>query len=308
MKIVKRPRRIAPGKTTKFRTAPTSAKYAEAYQFLSGKIAKWNAPTPDAARAWLDKSHAKFPDQYGTLSHWDDAVGLEWTDFFTWGHDHDFGFGQKRDGAMMTRHLEIAAEAMSFGMLPKSLKGKTALDIGCWTGGDLLLLSALGADCTALESHPVSARAARFLCKTVGCDAKIVTSDLYKDRKDWAQTFDLVYCSGVIYHVTDPLLALRIAFAYLKPGGRLIIETKSHSGTGATMSYSGSIEKGWNWFAPNRQSLGRWFVDAGFEQDKVVVQKRSNGRLLATATKTKAAAMPDSTGFSRPGSWLTGVV
>lgn len=308
MKLVTRRKRLKPGESTRFKTAPSETKYYDAQRLIIDSLAKWHAPNLEDAEKWKAECNNKFPDQYAPDDHWDDAAGEEWNSFFTWGHDHDFGFGERRHGAMASRHIEIAAEAMSFGMLPNSLYGKTVLDIGCWSGGDLLLLSALGGQCTALESHPVSARAARHLCKLVGCEAAIINSDLYKDRKDWKQKYDLIYCSGVIYHVTDPLLLLRIAFSYLQIGGRLIIETKAHSGKGASVSFSGSLEKGWNWFAPNRQALGRWFVDAGFEQRNVVVQKRTNGRLLACAVKTKESKMPDCTGFSRPGSWLTGAV
>lgn len=60
----------------------------------------------------------------------------------------------------------------------------------------------------------------------------------------------------------------------------------------------------WNWFAPNRQVLGRWLTDAGFEFEDIKVQTRPNKRLLTGATKRKKSMMPDSTGFSRPSRWL----
>ncbi len=114
----------------------------------------------------------------------------------------------------------------------------------------------------------------------------------------------MVYCSGVIYHVTDPLLLLRICFACLKPGGTLVIETKAESGAGADCAYAGTIEKGWNWYSPTRATLGRWLVDAGFEADDVRLHWRPIGRLLAAAVKTRPAALPDPAGFFRPESWL----
>lgn len=75
-------------------------------------------------------------------------------------------------------------------------------------------------------------------------------------------------------------------------------------GVGATCSYSGVVERGWNWYAPTDETMGRWMVDAGFEAEHIQVHRRPIGRLLAAGIKTKAAALPETAGFSRPGSWL----
>ena len=108
--------------------------------------------------------------------------------------------------------------------------------------------------------------------------------------------------------MTDPLLLLRICFAYLKPGGRLVIETKMQEGSGASCSYSGIVEKGWNWFSPTYEAMGRWLVDAGFLEDDIRVHRRPIGRLLASGIKAEARALPETAGFSRPGSWLEACV
>jgi len=79
-------------------------------------------------------------------------------------------------------------------------------------------------------------------------------------------------------------------------------------GSGASCSYSGVVEKGWNWYAPTFEAMGRWLVDAGFAEEHIRVHRRSIGRLLASCIKTKPAALPETAGFSRPGSWLEGVV
>ena len=206
------------------------------------------------------------------------------------------------------RHKEIARELMSLGMLPASLRGKKVLDVGCWTGGDLLILAGLGARVVAIDENLQTATAARRLCGLLGCRCTIHISSLYRDRRQWQGQFDLVYCSGVIYHVTDPMLLLRICFAYLKPGGRLLIETKMMAGRGSACSYSGTVEKGWNWYAPTYEALGRWLVDAGFDARRILIHRRPVGRLLACAVKGKRSALVESAGFSRPGSWLENAV
>ena len=291
--------------------------FTEAEQLLSvqtaGKIIQdvvhhWQAPDKETADRWHNTLATEFPDTSPPDSFWHEASDLTFRDFFSWGHDHEFGFGVTRAGAMGTRHIEIVSESLSTGMLPLDLAGKRVLDIGCWSGGDLLLLAGLGAEVTAIEEHASSAASARRLCELVGCPTTIHEQSLYHERQEWKQQFDFVYCSGVIYHVTDPILFLRICFAYLKVGGSLIIETKSHDADRSVCSYSGSLEKGWNWFAPSYEALGRWMVDAGFAVNEVRLYQRPVGRLLACGSKSTMAPLTETAGFSRPGSWLEGVV
>jgi 2-polyprenyl-3-methyl-5-hydroxy-6-metoxy-1,4-benzoquinol methylase len=271
-------------------------------------LAKWQATSAQRAQDIAAALQKEFPDQARPNDFWDSQASGAFRDFFVWGHDHDFGHGCRRAGAMGTRHVEITSEAMHLGMLPQSLEGRQVLDVGCWSGGDLLILAGLGGKVTAVEEHPVAARASRRLLELLGLEAPVVQTSLYADNRDWAGRFDYAYCSGVIYHVTDPLLLARILFAYLRPGGELFLETKAVSGEGSLCGYSGTMEKGWNWYAPNETALGRWLVDAGFDAASVTVFRRANGRLLAHGRKTGARALRETAGFSRPGSWLEGEV
>lgn len=271
-------------------------------------LAKWEASTPEQAHRIASILEREFPDQAQPDDFWHSQSSIAFRDFFVWGHNHNFGCGVSRVGAMGHRHVEITSEALRLGMLPTSLQGKLVLDVGCWSGGDLLVLAGLGGQVTAMEEHPIAAKAARRLIDLLGLKAPVIESSLFADKREWAGQFDYAYCSGVIYHVTDPMLLLRILFAYLKPGGDVFIETKGATGEGSICSYSGTLEKGWNWYAPNETALGRWLVDAGFDAKTVRVYRRDNGRLLACGRKTETRALRETAGFSRPGSWLEGIV
>ncbi len=279
-----------------------------ATHLITEALARWQATTPEEAHRFATILEQQFPDQARPDDFWHSQSSGAFRDFFVWGHNHDFGHGITRSGAMGPRHIEITTEALRLGMMPPSLKGKKVLDVGCWSGGDLLILAGLGGQVTAIEEHPIAAKAARHLLELIGVDAQVLETSLYADKQAWAQQFDYAYCSGVIYHVTDPLLLLRILFAYLKPGGSVFIETKGVTGEGSICSYSGTLEKGWNWYAPNETALGRWLVDAGFDTRSVRVYRRENGRLLASGQKTENRTLRETAGFSRPGSWLEGVV
>ena len=279
-----------------------------ANDIVTRALAQWEAATPEEARRIASILENEFPDQAKPDDFWHSQSSVAFRDFFVWGHNHNFGCGVSRAGAMGPRHIEITTEAMRLGMLPTSLQGKQVLDVGCWSGGDLLVLAGLGGQVTAMEEHPIAAKAARRLMDLLGLKAPVIESSLFTDKQEWAGQFDYAYCSGVIYHVTDPMLLLRILFAYLKPGGDVFIETKGAAGEGSICSYSGTLEKGWNWYAPNETALGRWMVDAGFDAQTVRVYRRGNGRLLACGRKTEARALRETAGFSRPGSWLEGIV
>lgn len=256
-----------------------------ANEVVAGALAVWRAATREESHRIATVLETEFPDQARPDDFWHSESSSAFRDFFVWGHNHDFGSGYIRRGAMDNRHAEIAAEALHLGMLPANLQGKQVLDVGCWSGGDLLVLAGLGRQTTAMEE-----------------------ASLFADRQDWAQRFDYAYCSGVIYHVTDPVLLLRILFAYLKPGGEVFLETKAATGEGSMCGYSGTLEKGGNWYAPNETALGRWLVDAGFDASTVRIYRRSNGRLLASGCKTESRVLRETAGFSRPGSWLKGAV
>jgi 2-polyprenyl-3-methyl-5-hydroxy-6-metoxy-1,4-benzoquinol methylase len=281
---------------------------AAANTIVARALARWKAPTQRESLGLATALGTEFPDQARPDDFWHSESSGAFRDFFVWGHDHDFGNGVTRTGAMGTRHIEIAAEALHLGMLPSNLENKKILDVGCWSGGDLLVLAGLGGQVTAIEEHPIAARAARRLVDLLGLEASVVESSVYADKQSWSGKFDYAYCSGVIYHVTDPLLLLRILFAYLKPGGDVFLETKAATGEGSVCSYSGTLEKGWNWYAPNETALGRWLVDAGFDVQTVRVFRRANGRLLGCGRKTAVCALRETAGFSRPGSWLEGVI
>lgn len=279
-----------------------------ANDIVARALAKWGAATPEEAQRIASILEHEFPDQARPDDFWHSESSVAFRDFFVWGHNHDFGHGITRAGAMGPRHMEITSEALRLGMLPTSLKDKRVLDVGCWSGGDLLVLAGLGGQVTAIEEHPIAAHAAQRLLGLLNLNAPVLETSLYADKQEWKERFDYAYCSGVIYHVTDPMLLLRILFAYLKPGGDVFIETKGTAGEGSICSYSGTLEKGWNWYAPNETALGRWMVDAGFDSNTVRVHRRDNGRLLACGRKTETRALRETAGFSRPGSWLEGVV
>lgn len=223
---------------------------------------------------------------------------------FHWGHDHDFGTFAV-PGRMGARHLEVMAHFLTvFALTPDVFRGAAVLDVGCWTGGTTLLLAALGAQVHALEEVRKYADMTHFLVDAFGLRERVsVTAQSIYECSDgrFHDRFDIVYVPGVVYHLSDPVLALRILFNTLKPGGIVLVESDGiesdeplcrfdgsflyHSGTAAERSRGG-----WNWFVPSPVALARMLREAGFEEERSCYVK-GFARVFAIARKIRQNPM-----------------
>ncbi len=219
---------------------------------------------------------------------------------FHWGHNHDFGRNFKLEGKMKERHIDIIASFMDNYGLPHDLEGKKILDIGVWTGGTSLLLTALGAEVYAIEEVDQYAATVNYLAWAFGIENQLrcFSMSLYEFLPMFANEFDYIIYSGVIYHVTDPLISLRMIFTALKDGGSVFIETLGNDFSNSVCIYEGSgtyssgnkddlNRGGWNYFIPSSSCLERWCMDSGFQKVKIgdYDQKRIKG--VATRTQYK---------------------
>jgi len=219
---------------------------------------------------------------------------------FHWGHDHDFG-AFKLDGSMGSRHITLMSNFISlFPTDLNSFKDKNILDIGCWTGGTTLLLSALGGKVYAIEEVKKYAEIVNFLANSFGIESKLKATpkSIYQCNTDTLyDKFDIAYFPGVIYHLSDPVLALRIIFNTLKINGEILIETAGINTTephckfeGNKIFYEGDKDgltrAGWNWFSPSPSALHRMLLEAGFEDIQSVWHEESH-RVYAYAKKTR---------------------
>ena len=125
-------------------------------------------------------------------------------------------------------------------------------------------------------------------------------------------TYDYIIYSGVIYHVTDPVLSLRILFNALKDGGRIFIETFAITTNanapaiavveGPTVIRGGDKQdltrSGWNYFIPSNKGLRIWMETVGFEEINLE-DVDSKNRIKCAATRVQHKDMLRA-GLSRP--------
>jgi 2-polyprenyl-3-methyl-5-hydroxy-6-metoxy-1,4-benzoquinol methylase len=190
---------------------------------------------------------------------------------FYWGHDHDFG-DFRLAGRMGTRHIWLLSRFFDhFGVSLDELKGQSVLDVGCWTGGVSLILERLGAQVTAIDEVAIYTHALNFMVESFGLQScRALHKSLYElGEASFLERCDTVFCLGVLYHVSDPIIALRRLYHTLKASGRLCIETMSIPSEGCVCEYEGPRRRrgdfGWNWFVPSPRALKQWLEDSGFE-------------------------------------------
>lgn len=209
---------------------------------------------------------------------------------FHWGHNHDFG-DFKLQGRMGNRHIHLLANFIAlFPVDLEDFRDKHVFDIGCWTGGTTLLLATLAKKVFAIEEVNKYAETTSFLLKSFGiCDrVSVEAKSIYDCNSDKLyDQFDIVYFPGVIYHLSDPLLALRILFNSLKVGGFILVESAGINREepfckfdGSLIYTSGKTERlnrgGWNWFVPSPSALNRMMREAGFDDIQTRWHYRTN--------------------------------
>jgi len=193
---------------------------------------------------------------------------------FRWGHNHNFG-SFKLGGQMGNRHIKLMDNfCKTFPIKPADFKGKRVLDIGCWSGGTTLLLKALGADVVAVEEVRKYANMTKFLLKSFGHNDPVISESLYK--LDFKEEFDIIYFPGVLYHLTDPVVALRILYNACKVGGTIVVESAGLNNAQSVCQYQGCTvyhggskgtlnRGGWNWFVPSYGAMKLMVENVGFE-------------------------------------------
>jgi 2-polyprenyl-3-methyl-5-hydroxy-6-metoxy-1,4-benzoquinol methylase len=218
---------------------------------------------------------------------------------FHWGHNHKFDREIEVRGRMGDRHLSLWAQfKVGFELCDEYFEGKKALDIGCWTGGTTLSLAMLGASSIdAVEEVAKYRNASALLCNQIySLNVGFQNDNLYSLRS--VQEFDLVYFPGVIYHLSDPVLALRRLYNALAIGGEILVETMAITSDDPVARFDGnrifhnadgeSLENlnrgGWNWFVPSQSCLCLWMQEAGFK-DIASFMSPIDGRLYARGFK-----------------------
>jgi tRNA (mo5U34)-methyltransferase len=171
-------------------------------------------------------------------------------------------------------------------VVPKSLQGKTVLDIGCNAGFYALEMKRRGADrVLGLDSRDEYLAQARFAAEVSGLEVEFRNMSVY-DVGRLGETFDLVIFMGVLYHLRHPLLALDLIYEHV--AGDLMLFQSMLRGSNRTAEFDRDYDF-WsvdqfkseefpklhfvehryandptNWWIPNRSCSEAMLRNAGF--------------------------------------------
>lgn len=196
-----------------------------------------------------------------------------------WWHTIDFG-----DGVVSKGHCPIKAQRIRASAIPKNLKNKTVLDVGCWDGFYTFLCEKKGAKVIAIDNRQQE----RFVQYKYGLKIdglagfrvakKILNSKVRLREKDlyeldcWDRRFDIVLCLGVLYHLKYPFKAIEILYNLTKK--LLVLEThyiKTKSAAPYMRFYPKNELKNdiTVWWGPNIQCLLEMLKSVGFKRTVV---------------------------------------
>ena len=222
----------------------------------------------------------------------DDPKQRPFDNVFTWGHDHDFGAFQMK-GQMGDRHIRVVKAFLDMGV---EFEGRV-LDVGCWTGGTSLLLAAMGCKVVAVEEAPHYAEVVSYLGNAFMVRGLMAVSRSIYEVDELFGAYDMVLCAGVLYHVTDPVRALRIMYERLADGGTLLLETAVHQGGGKLLTYCGPTAPGYRWFLPTVEVLMAMLTDVGFTGGRL--RLHADGSRVTVIAKRKEYTTMMMAGMSR---------
>lgn len=154
-----------------------------------------------------------------------------------------------------------------------SLEGEVIADIGCHNGYFMYRMASEGAK-QVIGFEPMPVNAYNHFVLQEFCPVPEIAFELFGvEHIDlFPETFDTIFCMGILYHHTDPIGLLRKMKKALKPKGRLVIDCQGIPGEDSLSLTPSSRYAGASgvWYLPTLSALQNWVRRAGFGQQKTI--------------------------------------
>ena len=237
-------------------------------------------PTPEAARAFLDRSE------------------------FVWHQRFELARGVWTPGVSPVPWLCNAAG------LPADLSGVTVLDVGTTNAGTAFELERRGAArVVAVDIFDPDWFGVQALTEFLESDVEYVRASVYELAERFAEPFDLVIFWGVLYHLRHPLLALDNLRKVTRDEASLETAVcdgglpRRHRASSLVRFYRRDelAQDSSNWFAPTVKALEEWCISAGFEIERMGAwPERRPARAMLRARPTSGPAEYEQLSYERP--------
>jgi tRNA (mo5U34)-methyltransferase len=183
------------------------------------------------------------------------------------------GFMPWRKGPFSVFGVEVDAEWRSERkwnrIIPElpDLTGTVIADIGC-NNGYYMFRMAHHRPALVLGFEPYVQHYFTFNTLNTFADQRQLQVELLgiEHLNLFPESFDGIFCLGILYHRPSPLEALRDLHAALKPGGYLIVESQAIPGNDpiALFPLSTYAKVPGTWFVPTAACLHNWMTRSGF--------------------------------------------
>jgi tRNA (mo5U34)-methyltransferase len=233
--------------------------------------------------------------------------------FEPWFHRIDLG------GGVYTKTVSVMGEPVDHPLgpwqmiqklLPRDLRDKTLLDVGCNAGFYAFEAKRRGAQrVLGVDGQRQHVRQGLFVRKVLGLDVEFRRLNVYELSPGTVGQFDITLALGLLYHLKHPILALENLYQVTKQ--LLIIETAIMPPERTPPSFvhplgdkqmllhtlalvenpTNAKEQVFNWFLPGVEALQALLRTAGFDEVEVVEVK--NERAIVVCRKAKSEAAVD---------------
>lgn len=123
--------------------------------------------------------------------------------------------------AYASRRMELRLNCC--GVVEEDYVGKDVLDAGCGTGEYSCWLASRGANVIGIDLSDNAMQEGRRYAEKTGI------TGVYFEKRSVLQTgfpdnsFDFVYCTGVLHHIPDPFGGLKELNRVIRPGGKVLV-------------------------------------------------------------------------------------
>ncbi len=197
--------------------------------------------------------------------------------------------------------------------IPRDMRGKSLLDVGCNAGFYSFEAKRLGATrVLGVDAQRQHVRQGLFVRKVLGLDVEFRRLNVYELNPRTVGQFDVTLALGLLYHLKHPILALENLYQVTKE--LLVIETAIMPPAQTPESFAYSLgaaqmvlhplayienpadakEQVFNWFMPSVEALRVMLLHTGFaevefvevkEDRAIVVCRKAKGKLAGDALK-----------------------
>jgi SAM-dependent methyltransferase len=127
------------------------------------------------------------------------------------------------------------------------------VDLGCLEGGYTVLFARAGFDALGIDGRPQNIARCEFAAEQLGLPGARFVCDDVRHLDDYG-SFDAVFCSGLLYHLDDPVAFLRM----VSQATRRVLLLQTHF---ATDTVPDAFAPGLSPLTTNEGVAGRWYAE-----------------------------------------------